>query len=105
MAKFSHTDNQDAHLNNIKNNATRLSVCSAEPTTYSLATTAGNVMLAIATITSGNFTGPSTSATVRRLVSSANSGITVGNSGDATYVALSDSVNSKVLYYTTCTTQ
>ncbi len=103
MGKSSHTDNQDALLNNIKTNSTRLCVCSTEPTTYAQAIT--TYKLAIATITSANFTGPSTVTTNRRLVSIANSSITVDASGDAQHVALADSVNSKLLYVTTCTLQ
>jgi hypothetical protein len=105
MAKFSNTDNQDAHLNNIKNNATRLCICEAEPTSFSIATTEGTSMLAITTISGSNFTGPSTVSLVRRLVSIANNAIEVLHTGDAIYVALVNFVGEKVLYYTTCTSQ
>ena len=103
MGKSSNTDNQDALLNNIKNNSTRLCVCSTEPTTYTQAIT--TYKLAIATIAAANFTGPSTSGGNRRLVSIANSNITVDANGDAQHVALADSVNLKLLYVTTCTLQ
>lgn len=56
MPKFTNDDVLDASPNAIKNNATRICVCSAQPTTYAEAIT--TYKLAIKTITSADFTGP-----------------------------------------------
>lgn len=111
MAKWSHDDNMDAMLNNIKNNTTRLCVCSAQPTTYAEATTtydggASKYKLAIKTISSTDFTGPADGdASGRKLTVNEASGITVDATASATHIALCDSSNSKLLYVTTCTSQ
>lgn len=63
----------DAFLNNIKNNATRMCLCSAQPTNYTEATTtydggAGKYKLAIKTTSSSDFTGPANGvAGIRKL--------------------------------------
>lgn len=104
MAKSVHDDVLDAALNYIKNNATRICVCSTQPTTYTEAIT--TYKLAIKTITSADFTGPSDGDTNGRKVrSNQHSAITVDASGDAQHVALADSALSKLLYVTTCTLQ
>lgn len=106
MAKFLHDDVLDALLNAIKNNATRISVCESQPTTYAEATTnkgSGGYKLAIKTITSSDFTGPVAGDTSgRKLTSNQHNSITVDVSGTAAYVALCDATNSKLLLVTTC---
>ena len=107
MAKSAHNDVLDGLLNIVKNNATRISVCEGQPTTYAEATTnkgSGGLKLAIRTITSANFTGPADGDTSgRKLTKSEDASITVDVSGNANHVALSDSANSKLLLVTTCT--
>lgn len=104
MAKIVHNDVLDGALNIIKNNATRICVCSTQPTTYTEAIT--TYKLAIKTITSADFTGPADGdISGRKLTSNAHSGITVDASGTAAHIALCDSANSKLLYVTTCTSQ
>lgn len=56
MSKSVHDDVLDGALNVVKNNATRICVCSTQPTTYTEAIT--TYKLAIKTITSADFTGP-----------------------------------------------
>lgn len=56
MAKIVHDDVLDGALNYVKNNTTRISVCSTQPTTYTEAIT--TYKLAIKTITGTDFTGP-----------------------------------------------
>jgi len=104
MAKIVHDDVLDAALNYIKNNATRICVCSTQPTTYTeLITT---YKLAIKTISSSDFTGPANGDTSgRKLTSNQHSGITVDATGNAQHVGFGDSANSKLLYVTTCTLQ
>ena len=97
----------DAALNYIKNNCDQLSVCADTPTSYALATTAGNVRLAIKTgLTTTNFTGPVDGDTNgRKFTINQQSTFDVTNSGNATHVALTYSGGSELLYVTTCTTQ
>jgi hypothetical protein len=104
MAKSVHNDVLDAALSYIKDNSTRISVCSTQPTTYTEAIT--TYMLAIKTISSTDFTGPADGDTNgRKLTSNQHANISVTNSGTAQHVALSDSANSKLLLVTTCTSQ
>jgi hypothetical protein len=104
MAKFDHNDNMDAAHNNVKNNATRICVCSTQPTTYAEAIS--TYKLAIKTISGSDFTGPADGDTSgRKLTSNQHSGITIDASGNAQHIALCDSVNSKLLRVTTCTLQ
>lgn len=107
MAKLVGDGVLDAALNYIKNNCDQLSVCANTPTSYALATTGGNVRLAIKTgLTSTDFTGPVDGDTNgRKLTINQQSTFDVTNSGDATHVALTNSGNSELLYVTTCTLQ
>jgi hypothetical protein len=106
MAKTVNDVVLDGALNIIKNNATRITVCSTQPTTYTEAIT--TYKLAIKTITDTDFTGPADndgSGAGRKITSNAHNAITVDANGDAAFVALADSVNERLLYVTECTTQ
>lgn len=104
MGKAMHDDFADASLNLLKNYATRLTVCSAQPTSYAEAN--ATYALADVTIDSSDFTGPANGDTSgRKITVGAQSGVTVDSSGTATHVALLDVANSKLLYVTTCTSQ
>jgi hypothetical protein len=104
MAKSINSIVLDQALNYLKNNGTRLCVCSAQPTTYTEAIT--TYKLAIKTISSTDFTGPAAGDTSgRKITVNQQSGITVDTSGTATHVAIADSVNSALLLVTTCTSQ
>lgn len=109
MAKTVHDDILDSALNYIKNNATRIAICSSQPTTYAELTTnlgSGGYKLAIKTITSSNFTGPADGdVSGRKLSKNEDATITVDITGTATYVGFGDSATSKLLYVTTCTSQ
>ena len=104
MAKSVHDDMLDGALNIIKNGATRISVCSTQPTTFTEAVT--TYMLAIKTITSTDFTGPANGdSSGRKLTSNQHTAISITNSGNAQHVAFCDFSNSKLLLVTTCTAQ
>jgi hypothetical protein len=104
MAKSINSIVLDQALNYLKNNGTRLCVCSAQPTTYTEAIT--TYKLAIKTISSTDFTGPAAGDTSgRKITVNQQSGIPVDTSGTATHVAIADSVNSALLLVTTCTSQ
>lgn len=104
MAKSVHNDVLDAALNYIKNNGTRLCLCSAEPTTYTEAIT--TYKLADVDITSVNYTGPADGdVSGRKLSVNAQSGVTVDSTGTSTHLAIVDVTNTKLLYVTTHTSQ
>lgn len=104
MAKTIHTDVLDQALNYLKNNTTRICICSAQPTTYTEAIT--TYKLVIKTVTSADFTGPAAGDTSgRKMTSNAQSGVTIDSSGTALFAAWADSSNTKLLFVTTCTSQ
>lgn len=103
MAKIVHDDVLDGALNIIKNNCTRITVCSTQPTTY----TEGNATYALADVTvdSTDFTLANGDTNGRKVTVGAQAGVTVDTTGSAQHIALLDVSNSKLLYVTTCTTQ
>lgn len=103
MAKWANDEMMDAALDFLKNNATRLTVCSAQPTTYTEAN--ATYALADVTIDSTDFTHANGDTSGRKTTVGAQSSITIDTSGTATHVALLDVANSKLLYVTTCTSQ
>lgn len=103
MAKIVHDDVLDGALNIIKNNCTRMTVCSTQPTTY----TEGNATYALADVTmaSGDFTIANGDTSGRKLTVAAKSAVPVDSSGTAQHIALLDVSNSKLLYVTTTTSK
>lgn len=103
MAKTVHDDVLDGALNIVKNNCTRMTACSAQPTTY----TEGNATYALADVTmaSADFTNANGDTSGRKTTVAAKSSVLIDTSGSATHIALLDVTNSKLLYVTTCTTQ
>ena len=93
----------DAALQYIEDNTTLVTVCSAQPTTYTEAS--ATYKLADVVTDASDFTGPSDGATGRKTIVNAQSGVTVDSSGTATYVAGSKSGTSALLWVTTCTSQ
>lgn len=92
----------DGALSVIKNNATRMVVCSAEPTTY----TEANATYALADVTMADtdFTIADGDVNGRKVTVAAKSGVEIDASGDATHVALLDVVGTELLVVTTCNT-
>ncbi len=103
MAKNVNTAVLDLALNDIKNNVTRMTACSAQPTTY----TEGNATYALADVTlaSGDFTLANGDTSGRKVTVGAKSGVTIDASGTATHVALLDVTNTVLKLVTTCTSQ
>lgn len=95
----------DAALNYVKNNTSRLCVCSSEPTTYSQAIT--TYKLADVSITSANFGSPATGdgSTGRKIQVNAQSSVAVDSTGSAAHVALVSVTSTALQYVTTCSTQ
>lgn len=109
MAKSVHNDVLDGALNVIKNNCTKMVVCSAEPLDYNQANnidtdTPAGYKLAEVAMASGDFT-IADDVSGRKVTVAAKSGILIADSGSATHIALLDVTNSKLLYVTTCTAQ
>ena len=103
MAKTLDDSVIDGSLNIVKNGATQMALCSAQPTTYAEAVTTYKLVLKTG-LTSGSFTGPANGdASGRKLTKNAETGITVDASGTALYVALCS--GSVLLFVDTCTSQ
>lgn len=103
MAKSVHDDVLDGALNIIKNNCTRMVLCSAQPTTYAEAN--ATFALADVTMASGDFTNANGDTSGRKGTVAAKTGVPVDTTGTGNHVALLDVANSKLLYVTTCTSQ
>lgn len=103
MAKAVHDDVLDGAWNIIKNNCTKIVICSTQPTNYTEANSTYD--LANVTVDSSDFTAANGDVSGRKLTTGAQSGVSITDSGDATHVAWLDVANSKLLYVTTCTTQ
>lgn len=103
MAKSVHDDVLDAALNVIKNNCTRMVLCSTQPTTY----TEANATYALADVTmaSGDFTVANGDTSGRKLTVAAKTGVPVDTTGSGQHIALLDVANSKLLYVSTTATQ
>lgn len=103
MAKSVSDDVLDGALNIIKNNCTRMTACSAQPTTYAEAN--ATFALADVTMASGDFTLANGDTSGRKLTVASKSGVTVDTTGTANHVALLDVSGSRLLYVTTAPTQ
>lgn len=101
MGKSVHDDVLDGAFNIIKNNCTRMTVCSTQPTTY----TEANATYALADVTmaSGDFTLADGDTNGRKVTVAAKSAVPIDASGTAAHVALLDVSNTKLLLVTTCT--
>lgn len=103
MAKATHDDVLDALGAYLAANATRLVVCSAQPTTYTEAN--ATYALADVTIDGSDFTAANGDVSGRKSTVAAQNAVPIDTSGTATHVALLAVANSKLLYVTTCTSQ
>ena len=106
MAKNAPDAQEDAALNYIAA-ATRMCVCSAEPTTYTEAIT--TFELADVTMTAGagngDFTLSAGSPSGRKVTVTAKSAVPIDVSGTATHIALVSVSDTTLRYITTCTSQ
>jgi predicted methyltransferase len=101
MAKSVHNDVLDGALNIVKNNATLMTICNAEPLTRAEAIS--NYALADVAMTSTDFMAADGDTNGRKLIVAAKSAVPIDISGNATHVAIVDS--TRLLYVTTCTAQ
>lgn len=105
MAKSVHDDVLDSALTLIKNNCTRMTACSAQPTSFADANIGGAVFLADVDMAAVDFAVANGDVSGRKITIGQKTGITVDNSGTANHVALLDVPNSRLLYVTTATAQ
>ncbi|MCW1431396.1 hypothetical protein [Novosphingobium sp. JCM 18896] len=93
----------DAALNIIKNNDTRQTVCSAEPTNY----TQGNATYALADVTmaSGDYTLANGDTSGRKVTVASKTAVPVDVTGTVTHAALLDVSGSLLDYVTTTASQ
>lgn len=102
MAKFAVDAVLDGTLDVIAT-ATKLIVCSAQPTTYAEANS--TYALADVVIDSGDFTKANGDTSGRKITVAAQSSVLIDASGTATHIALVITGSSTLLYGTTCTSQ
>jgi len=100
MGKTAHDDVLDGALDIIKDNATLMILCSAQPTTRTEAVT--TYALADVAISSGDFTLGDGDVSGRKATVAAQATVTVDATGTGTHVAIVD--GSRLLWVTTCTT-
>ena len=103
MAKSLSDDVLDGALNIIKNNCTRITLCSAQPTTY----TEGNATYALADVTvdSSDFTNANGDTSGRKLTVAQQTGINVDITATANHVAFLDVSGTRLLAVSTITSQ
>lgn len=103
MGKSVSNDVLDGAWNIIKNNCTRVTVCSAEPTTYAEAN--ATYALADVTVDSSDFTIADGDTSGRKITLAAQNSVDIDATGTATHLALLDVSGSRLLYVTTVTSQ
>lgn len=101
MAKWCHNDVIDGALNTVKNNATLMILCSAQPTNRTEAVS--TYALADVAVTSGDFTVTTGDVSGRKCTVAAKNGVTVDANGNGTHLAIVD--GTRLLYVTTTTSQ
>jgi hypothetical protein len=88
----------------ILDQADLMTVCSAQPTTYTEAITTYK-LADIAMTPNTDFTKANGDTSGRKVTVAAKSGVTIDSTGTALFVALTKSSGSVLLYVTTCTSQ
>lgn len=107
MSKTLHDNVYDAALNYIADNGNKIYLCSAQPTTFTEASS--TYALADDNLTVGDGNGDYTIANGdsggRKLTVTQQTGVTVDASGTGTYIAICKSSTSLLLAVTSCTSQ
>ncbi len=107
MAKFCVDAAMDAMLNFIADNTKRVTVCSAQPTTYA----EGNATYKLAGVDTtegvggGDFLLADGDVSGRKLTITQQAAVPITADGTALFIALLDVDNSRLMYVTTCTSQ
>ncbi len=101
MAKSVSTAVLDLALNDVKTNGNKMTVCNAQPTTYTEAAT--TFKLAETTMASGDYTLAAGDTSGRKVTTAAKTGVSISSSGTATHIAIVDTGTSALKLVTTCT--
>jgi len=101
MSKYQNDLMLDAALDYIRDNAAKVTLCSAQPTTYAEAN-ATFMLASVATVT-GDFAAIADGTTGRKQVVPQRTDVTVDATGTATHVAIIS--GAALLYVTTCVSQ
>ena len=104
MAKYQNDLMLDEAFQWLRARVTQMTVCSAQPTTYTEATTTSNYKLADVAMGSTDLTISDGDSPGRKVRMAAKNGVTVDKTGTANHVALVGSTGSTLLLVTTCTT-
>ena len=106
MAKFANDLVMDAALSYV-DDCTILTVCSAQPTTYTEATATYKLADIVMTAGAGNgdYTLANGDVSGRKLTVLQQANVDIDSSGTATHVALCITGSSALVYVTTCTSQ
>jgi hypothetical protein len=106
MAKWANDNVMDAALAYV-DDATLLTVCSAQPTTYAEASSTYKLADVVMTAGAGggDYTLANGDSSGRKLTVAQQANMDIDSSGNATHIALSISGSSTLVYVTTCTTQ
>jgi len=99
MAKSADNTVLDALLDQIKNNADKMTLCNAQPTTFTEAD--ATFMLANVAMAPTDFTIADGITSGRRVTVGSKAGVTVATTGNATHIALVDTTSSVLLFVTT----
>ncbi|NTV41800.1 MAG: hypothetical protein HGA63_00720 [Syntrophobacteraceae bacterium] len=99
MGFSAHDDLLDNGPKYLKDYCTKVTLCNAQPTTYSDANTLSptGMKLAEVTLTTTDFSMADGDTSGRKVVMAAKTGITPGANGTATHMAFLDTNNSKLL--------
>ncbi len=84
-------------------NATRMTVCSTQPTTFAEANS--TFALADVTVDASDFTKANGDVSGRKVTVAAQTGVLIDTSGTAQHIALLNVAGSELLYVTTTTSQ
>jgi hypothetical protein len=103
LAKFTPPAILDKMADYIIANATRMTVCSTQPTTFAEANS--TFALADVTVDASDFTKANGDVSGRKVTVAAQTGVLIDTSGTAQHIALLNVAGSELLYVTTTTSQ
>lgn len=105
MAKWANDLLMDGGLNYVRSHCDRMIACSAQPTTYTEATSTYALADVTMTVDTGDYTLADGDTNGRKITVAAKTGVTIDTTGTATHVALVKTGDTTLRYVTTCTSQ
>ena len=105
MAKYANDALMDAGLNYIRSNCDKMTVCSAQPTTYTEAVTTYALADVTMTVNTGDYTLANGDTSGRKITVAAKTGVPIDTTGTANHVALVSVGDTTLRAVTTCTSQ